>query len=296
MTDYGQIVSSHPWFRKYLAVYSVDRREWLEYQAKRLEKQDKIFFPGGMGIIKNSSFLSRFFGKSFSDFTMIREEEGLDPMALLETIKEIIRLRGLSHLALKVPEEFRTGMLLEGISIIPVITSRKMVMTLSGRTESPETEGILKGASFPRDFLAQVSREYGESRFHYDPGFRKKDISDLFLTWLENSLKDPCVTALLDPGKGLLLLKTHDILKSRIGEILFIHVLSKARNSGTGRRLINRGLSELCSSRCGIAEVKLTAENSGAELFYEKIGFSKFLDEKTYHFGSKSVVRVKQRG
>jgi len=106
-------------------------------------------------------------------------------------------------------------------------------------------------------------------------------LDKLFSNWLKKIVKKVIIFKI--NSKAVLFLKIHKILNTKIGEILFIHVLEKYQRKGLGKKLILSGIDYLFKKNCKAIEVKLSRENKKAFYFYKSIGFKEITREKIYH-------------
>lgn len=128
-----------------------------------------------------------------------------------------------------------------------------------------------------RKYLEQLSVELSEtSRFAFDKNFPKKNVRELYKTWMLNSLNGSAADKVfvvkdsrLRKPIGFVTCKNN----SSHGEIVLIAVKGKHRGMNLGMALLNKSFHYFASK--GIFEVMVTthARTIDAQRFYQKNGF-----------------------
>lgn len=115
--------------------------------------------------------------------------------------------------------------------------------------------------------------------------------------WRE-SLKDQCGTPFLvaeaDAGEIVGFVSAgpeHEDDPDYRGEVYAIYLLKKAQGQGTGRKLMETAIRELCARGFSSMLLWVLKDNLPAHKFYEAIG-GKYLREKPIKIGNQTLIEV----
>lgn len=143
---------------------------------------------------------------------------------------------------------------------------------------SAPTNGAIVRPFAPNDLAAlqALARDsYRDSRFYFDPCFRKSHCDMLYETWIRRSCEGYAdvvlVAEMQDRPVGYI--TGHLRVERREGQIGLVGVNSEARGFGIGMRLVRAVLNWFAVHRADTAIVVTQGRNVSAQRMYQRCGF-----------------------
>lgn len=184
------------------------------------------------------------------------------------------------------PDSSNGASVCSGLLVDTKIVYSANVDTFSNQIPSTCVIGEYNTLSGSDKDMEQIAIDCGEfSRFRVDPRISNEFCSELYRTWIRNSINRSFAdNVLVANSQGVISGLVTVIVDSVTGSIGLLGVGKNYRGQGIGRALVSAAMGWFSSHDCSKATVVTQGRNHPARGLYESCGFSLEQTDDYYHF------------
>jgi dTDP-4-amino-4,6-dideoxy-D-galactose acyltransferase len=225
-------------------------------------------------VIEELKWDSKFFNKKIGELKVVPEQ-----LSGVETVVEEAKKNGFKYIICKIQQQ--------QTALIKLLESLGFYLSDIGVTWAVETDkflyknmnknpGIKKSLNIATEkdipmLKKMVKSLFLESRFYNDPFFSIEEADNLYMTWIENSVKGSVADVVFHiPNTGFITCKKFPL---STGEIVLIGMKKAFRGKGIGTTLIEEAIKWFKMQGVNLVTVRTQLKNLSAMNFYVRLGF-----------------------